>query len=423
MQSNSWPSVSDHKLYLRAAEELRGNAGQWAAYESTAHCVMLAGPGSGKTKTLTIKLARMLSEDVEAPRGIACITYNNECAKELEQRLDALGIEPGGRVFIGTVHSFSLTQIILPYAKTAGLGLPDGFGVATQQQTRAAMEDAYRRTIGGADNPQNWSFRMGRYRRSILNRNVPAWRGQDPQLAALVEAYEEELRDLGVIDFDDMPLLGVRALRDNPWLQRALLAKYPILAVDEYQDLGQALHRMVMGLCFSAGIRLLAVGDVDQSIYGFTGANPELLQQLSERQDVETVRLRLNYRCGSRIVTASSYALGEERDYGTPDGAHEGTIYFYPGNGSLRQQANHVFSSILPKAMARMPDIEPGDIAILYPTAAIGDDVASAAEANPREGHGLAETQHQVDSTNRCIAWYEKHFPQPGAEGVTNVQP
>jgi superfamily I DNA/RNA helicase len=71
---------------------------------------------------------------------------------------------------------------------------------------------------------------------------------------------------------------------------------------------------MVMGLCFSAGIRLLAVGDVDQSIYGFTGADPALLQKLSEREDVETVRLRLNYRCGSGIVTASSYALGEDRD-------------------------------------------------------------------------------------------------------------
>jgi DNA helicase-2/ATP-dependent DNA helicase PcrA len=406
MRLNSWQSVSDRKLYLRAAEELRGNAGQWAAYESTAHCVMLAGPGSGKTKTLTIKLARMLSEDVEEPRGIACITYNNECARELEQRLDALGVEPGGRVFIGTVHSFSLTQIVLPYAKTAGLGLPDKVGVAMRQQTRAALEDAYNAVIGGADNPQSWDSRMGRYRRAFLNRNEPAWRGQDAQLAALVEAYEKELRNLGVIDFDDMPLLAVRALRENPWLQRALLAKYPILAVDEYQDLGRALHRMVMGLCFGAGIRLLAVGDVDQSIYGFTGADPALLQRLSERQDVETVRLRLNYRCGSRIVTASSYALGEDRDYSAPEGAHEGTIYFHPRNGTLRQQADYLFSTILPQAMARMTDIGPGDIAILYPTAAIGDDVASAAEAH---GHPVVRTDGNAlyPRSSRLMRWLE----------------
>ena len=233
----------------------------------------------------------MLSEDIEEPRGLACVTYNNECARELEQRLAAIGIEPSRRVFIGTVHSFSLTQIVLPYAQTARLGLPENFGVATGRQQRAALEVAYRRTIGGTENPQNWSLSMGRHRRSILNRDSREWRENDPQLSRLVEAYEQELRRMCVIDFDDMPLLAVRALREHQWVQKAILAKYPVLAVDEYQDLGRALHRMVMGLCFRTGMRLFAVGDVDQSIYGFTGAHPELLQQVADRDDVEEVRL------------------------------------------------------------------------------------------------------------------------------------
>jgi superfamily I DNA/RNA helicase len=159
--------VSDRALYLRAAQDLRGNEGQWAAYESTGHCVILAGPGSGKTKILTIKLARILNEDVQPPRGVACITYNNETARELELRLDRLGIEPEKQVFIGTVHSFSLTQIVMPYAKVAGLDLPDEFRVATLQEQRAALEDAFNDTIGGPENPQRWSLPMGRYRRSI----------------------------------------------------------------------------------------------------------------------------------------------------------------------------------------------------------------------------------------------------------------
>jgi len=179
------------------ARELRENPGQWAAYESTGHCVVLAGPGSGKTKTLTLKLARILAEDVAPPRGVACITYNNECAKELETRLDQLGIEPGGRVFIGTVHSFSLTQIILPYAKTAKLGLPDEFRVATQHEQRASLEDAFYEVIGGSENPQNWNLRMSNYRRLILNRDAPEWLERDPQLAQLVEAYEARLRFRG----------------------------------------------------------------------------------------------------------------------------------------------------------------------------------------------------------------------------------
>lgn len=399
--------MSNRALYLRAAEDLRPNDKQWQAYESVGHCVLLAGPGSGKTKTLTVKLARMLGEDVEDPRGIACITYNNECARELETRLDALGIAPGGRIFIGTVHSFSLTQILLPYAKVAGLGLPDDFAVATRRQTRAALETAHAKVIKGAENPQTWEFRLGGHRRRFLNRNVEAWRTLDPQLTNLVEAYEAELRKMGVIDFDDMPLLALRALADQAWLRRALAAKYPILAVDEYQDLGRALHAMVMGLCFSAGIRLFAVGDVDQSIYGFTGANPELLRKLSERDDVGTVRLGLNYRCGSQIVTASEYALGEKRGYRAPDGAHEGTIYFHPCPGGYAGQARYLIEQLIPEIRARRPDLNLGEIAVLYPAAFIGNEVASAATDN---GYAVIRTDGNAlyPRGSRLMRWLEQ---------------
>jgi superfamily I DNA/RNA helicase len=176
-----------------------------------------------------------------------------------------------------------------------------------------------------------------------------------------------------------MPLLAVRALRQHPWLRRALLAKYPVLVVDEYQDLGHALHAMVMELCFGTGIRLFAVGDADQSVYGFTGANPELLRTLSEREDVQTVRLRFNYRCGSQIVRASQYALGEARDYQAPDGAEEGTIYFHPQRGDYAAHARFVFESLIPSVLKRIPGLTPGGIAILYPAAWIGDAVADAA--------------------------------------------
>lgn len=400
-------SVSDRALYMLAAEDLRGNDKQWQAYQSSGHCVLLAGPGSGKTKTLTVKLARMLREDVDAPRGLACITYNNECARELETRLDALGIAPGGRVFIGTVHSFSLTQILLPYAKPAGLGLPDGFTVATLKQQRGALERAFNTVVGGSENPQHWRLRMDRYRRAFLDRSRPEWQTRDATLANLIERYEMELRQLGLIDFDDMPLLAVRALANNSWLQKALVAKYPILAVDEYQDLGSALHAMVMGLCFSAGMRLFAVGDVDQSIYGFTGASPELLRRLSDRDDVEAVRLGLNYRCGSKIVTASEYALGEVRDYRAPDQAHEGTIYFHPRPGGYSGHASYLFEHLLPKIQARRPGLNLGEIAVLYSAAYIGDDIAAAAAS---AGLTIIRTDGNAlyPRSSRILRWLEQ---------------
>lgn len=228
----------------------------------------------------------------------------------------------------------------------------------------------------------------------------------DPELARLVAAYEEELRRQGLIDFDDMPLLAVRALRANRWLQRAILAKYPVLVVDEYQDLGRALHRMVMGLCFSTGIRLFAVGEIDQSIYGFTGAHPEVLQDLSEREDVETVQLRLNYRYGSRIVTASQNALGENRDHEAPEDAAEGTIYFHPLTGSYEQQAEYLFFTALPAALTRMQGVPLGQIAILYPAAWIGDAVADAAQ---RHGFGTIRSDGNAlyPRSSRVMRWLE----------------
>lgn len=398
--------MSDRAAYLRAAAQLRGNPGQWAAYQSTGHCVVLAGPGSGKTKTLTTKLARMLSEDVHDPRGIACITYNNECARELEERLAALGVEPGGRVFVGTVHSFSLTQIILPYAKVAGMGLPEGFGVATRAERQAALAEVLALMVEEPVNLQDWDARLSNYRRTYLNRDGAEWRDTDPELAGVVEAYEAELRRRGLIDFDDMPLLAVRALRAHPWLQRALLAKYPVLVVDEYQDLGTALHRMVMGLCFSTGMRLLAVGDIDQSIYGFTGARPELLRRLSERDDVQTVHLRLNYRSGNCIVAASRVALAEERDYEAADEATQGAVFIQSMAGNYDQQARRLMEELIPQALDRHPGLGRRDVAVLYPAAWIGDAVAGAAQA---AGVGFVRTDGNAlyPRSSRLMQWLE----------------
>ena len=391
--------------YLEAAQELRRNPEQWAAYRSEGNCVVLAGPGSGKTKTLTLKVARLLSEEIHEKRGVACITYNNECVRELENRFEALGIESGRRVFIGTLHSFSLTQIVVPYAATAGLGLPDGFGVAVSEE----REEAWNRAFGMSGMEQGtkgtWRSIVDGYRRGVVVGGSNPGVAERAAVENLVCAYERELRAMGLIDFDDMPRLAVRALKDNDWVGAALRAKYPAIVVDEYQDLGSSLHWIVSMLCFGAGVRLFAVGDGDQSVYGFNGANPELLKEISKREDVETVRLRLNYRSGWRIVEASSYALGEERDYqATAD--ERGGIYVHPREDSCRGQAEYLFSKALPKIEARVANLERSDVAILYPAAWIGDEVAGAAE---REGVATvrADKHSPYPRWSRLMHWLE----------------
>jgi len=369
--------MSNSSVLQAAIAALSGNPEQLSAVNERGHCVVLAGPGSGKTKTLTTAIARSLAEDIAAPRGIACITYSNECSLELENRLVSLGVETHGHVFVGTVHGFALAHVIVPYARCTVPELRNGVAVATRAQCRAAVEAAHARTIGGGEDPhRRWRFAEEK-RRSQVDRSKPEWRERNPELMDFIEAYEAELRSLGVIDFDDMPLLAFRLIQAHPWIGQALAAKFPALFVDEYQDLGHALHALVLELCFKHGVRLFAVGDADQSIYAFTGANPELLRSLTERTDVATVRLRLNYRCGTTIISASMAALGEDRGYVASDDTHAGEVVFYGSDGGLADQANAIVANVLPAILAR--GIPLHEIAILYRTAAQGAAVSNAA--------------------------------------------
>ena len=396
--------MADRRLLINAIAEMAENPEQLEAVQERGHCVVLAGPGSGKTKTLTTAMGRCILDDVKEPRGIACITYNNECAMELETRLARLGIESSDRVFIGTVHSFALTQVILPYARCVLPEISSTVRVASRTEMRAAVATAHARVIGGGENPHDrWRFAETKRRRDV-NRSHPVWMERNPELAHFIEAYEAELRTRNLVDFDDMPLLAFRMIRDHEWIRGALRAKFPILFVDEYQDLGYALHELVLLLCFEAGVRLFAVGDPDQSIYAFTGANPELLESLITRPGVLPIQLRFNYRCGTSIIQAAQAALGEDRDYRAPDGAHQGNIFFHPVAGDLSNQAQLVVDRLVPEMRARSIPLQ--EIAVLYRNAQHGNEVAQRATV---EGVPIvrADTQALVRRSSRLSRFIE----------------
>lgn len=363
--------------YLSAAEDLRRNDRQWAAYESRSHCVVLAGPGSGKTKVLTTKMARMLAEDVRPPRGIASITFNNQCVKELKKRLGKLGVEEGSRTFIGTVHSFCLREVVIPYAKLACISLPDPLKVAPPSEQERLFGDAVNAVIGN-ENPQYVRTPFDVFRRTVLDRTSEEWTGND-RYAPLLTKYEQLLTDAGKIDFDGMALTGLTLIKNHAWVRKALKAKYPILVVDEYQDLGIPLHEIVLHLCFDGGMRLFAVGDPDQSIYGFTGARPALMNELADRDNVEDIRLRLNYRCGKTIIMASTTALAENRDFESAED-HKGVVQDYQCQEGFNEQVALAVETIVPDALKRRKDRKLGDIGILYLDQYDGGTISQAVE-------------------------------------------
>lgn len=360
--------------YLSAAQELRSNGPQWAAYESTGHCVVLAGPGSGKTKVLITKLSRMLSEDVRPPRGIACITFNNQCVDELKKRLSKLGIGEGFRVFVGTVHSFCLREVIAPYSKLAQMDLPLKVASSTEQQRIFA--DAVTNTLGNR-NPQSLRTLFDEFRRTILDRASLEWTTNE--YSSLVIEYERLLKEASNIDFDGMILKGLELIKNHYWVRKALKAKYPILVVDEYQDLGIPLHEIVKSLCFDGKIRLFAVGDPDQSIYGFTGARPALMNELLDQDGVESIRLQLNYRCGKSIIVASTMALAEPRAF-EPAGEHQGVVQDYQCKDGFKQQIEIAIKEIVPEALKQRENRKLGDIGILYRDKYEGEAIAKAVE-------------------------------------------
>jgi DNA helicase-2/ATP-dependent DNA helicase PcrA len=369
-------SRSISAAYRYQAADLADNAGQQAAYDSTGHCVVLAGPGSGKTKVLVLKLARILAEDVRAPRGVACITYSQECARELGRRLERLGLRDASNLFVGTVHGFCLRHLLMPFAQLAGLPIPDPITLATTQQIERTFTRAAAAVLGVG---QPYKLQeMGKYRRVHLDRDAPAWRS-DPDLAAITEAYEGLLREAGLIDFDDLVVFGNRLVTQHDWVLPVIKARFPVLAVDEYQDLGIPLHRIVKRLVFDGGVRLFAVGDADQSVYGFSGADSTLLLELVARPDVEDVRLQLNYRSADRIIRASEMVLGEERGYRPHDPSRQATIALVERPGGLEDQADYIFGTLIRTVLDEKPGRNLGDIAILYRAANVGDVIAERA--------------------------------------------
>lgn len=364
--------------YIEAAEELRGNEGQWQAYESEKNCAILAGPGSGKTKTITIKIARLLEEEVRRPQRLACITYSNECVRELRGRLNALGVDDRSRILVSTIHSFALTEIVMPYAAMAGISVPNPIVVAAPSKSEELFKQAYQ-TIKGVPPGKWYRMSLDRLRRMVPDKTSEEWKASNAQQTAIIEEYERLLLDAGLIDFDGLVLAGLQAIERFEWVRKCLRSKFPVIVIDEYQDLGLPLHRMMCNLMLEAGVRIIAVGDPDQSIYGFTGAKPSLLRDLHGMPEVQGIHLKLNYRCATQIIDASKALLSDPPDSESHDG-RQGVIMIHEVGANVGGQARYALDKLVPKLLADHPDWQLGDIAFLYRTFREGSSIAEAAD-------------------------------------------
>ena len=319
-----------------------------------------------KTATLAVKVAHLLADVVPGSRGVACVTYNNDAVREVTSRLGVLGIRPGRSVFVGTVHSFCLNAVLRPYARLAPeIARPDRTVLAGHR--RADLVAAALTREGSNDRVSWFEPRLQSIRRAqALAESVERFDPLDVRVAA---RYSALLAECNAVDFDGMVLDALSLLRSVAVVREVLAARYAWLAVDEYQDLGGPLHAIVECLA-AAGTKIFAVGDPDQTLYGFTGADPRYLQRLLDDDAFHEVRLRFNYRAGSRLIAASQAALAPERDRdyrADPERKDPGDIDIRLVEGGLVAQARVVAREIIPALTAR--DIPEHEIAVLYPSA------------------------------------------------------
>ena len=292
---------------------LRQNTRQWKAFQVQGHCVVLAAPGSGKTKLLTTRFASDLLTKIPRPHGAACITLTNPATDELRRRLQDLGVEPRSTLLVGTVHGFALRRIVLPFARVAGRPELADLRIASKQQQNAAFNQA----IGGvfARNEQRFVRSTIEINRRRLADDTE-WARFGDRIREAARRYEALLRSQGLIDFDDVVTAAVHFVEQHQIIRRALTAEYPYLYIDEYQDLAPGLDRLVRALCFDYAVNaeLFAVGDPDQAVFGFTGSRPELLIELANRAGVTPVQLDHNYRCAAEIIRIANRMLPGHRE-------------------------------------------------------------------------------------------------------------
>lgn len=295
--------------FEKKLQEISEDDMQFAAYKAVNNTVVIAGPGSGKTTVLTLKVMQLLAEMIYPPRGLACLTYSTEAVREFKSRLVKLGLEKRKNVFLGTVHSFCLSEIITPFAALYPqykVPLPIRI-ISEAEKNRLFNSQNYEGTPKLIDVDKERT-------RNIKGISRVAIESYDIALKAAI-SFEELLIQNGYLDFISMVKKSVELIKNEPYVRKALEAKYPWIIVDEYQDLGKPLHELILTLLDLTRIKVFAVGDADQSIYDFQGAAPDYLIELSQRQDVSCIHLKNNYRSSQTIVDASEYVLKSSRGY------------------------------------------------------------------------------------------------------------
>jgi DNA helicase II / ATP-dependent DNA helicase PcrA len=312
------PRVPDHLLPLEAPLESTPslNAAQRAAVEHPGGpLLVVAGAGSGKTRVLTARIARLLERGTP-PEGILAFTFTNRAAREMRERIERTVGEVARRLWVGTFHA---TAVRLLRRDGAALGLAREFVIYDRDDQENTLKEVLKR-LHLSDTAYRPSVVLGRIsdaKNALVTPEEAAAAAVTPyekQVAEAYAAYRDALRARQALDFDDLIGESVRLLRDHPAVGGRWARRFEHVLVDEYQDTNHAQFRLVAALSSHHG-NLFVVGDDDQSIYGWRGADLSNVLDFEQTfPGASVIRLEQNYRSTGRILRAANAVIGHNRD-------------------------------------------------------------------------------------------------------------
>ena len=281
--------------------------------------MILAGAGSGKTRVLTNKAAWLISEGITEPEYITAVTFTNKAAGEMRTRInDMIASESAAKqIQVSTFHGYGL-RFIFRYLESAArdiLNLRQGFTVFDRDDSRALIKDIL--------DEANVSEEMTPAEvLDIVSKDYMLWSPfphddfiNDEWLKDIADTYRSRLRELNAVDFDDLMILPLQVMERIPDITKREQERIKWLLVDEYQDVNQAQALLLRRYLVGKHCTINAVGDPDQAIYGWRGADINvILNFTNEYPKAKVIRLEQNYRSTKTILDASNALIRNNRN-------------------------------------------------------------------------------------------------------------
>ncbi|MFZ3141355.1 ATP-dependent helicase [Polaromonas sp.] len=270
-------------------------------------CLVLAGAGSGKTRVITHKIGRLIQMGMR-PEQIAAITFTNKAAAEMRERAKSLIGKSAKGVLICTFHALGVRML---RQDGAALGLKPQFSILDSDDVTSILKDA-----GGSTDvatARQWQWTISAWKNQGLNAaqaEAQASGDEERLVARVMHHYEERLSAYQSVDFDDLIGLPLKLLKEHEDVRSKWQATLGHVLVDEYQDTNATQYEVLKLLVGERG-RFTAVGDDDQSIYGWRGATLDNLKKLPQDfPALKVVKLEQNYRSTSAILRAANNVIG-----------------------------------------------------------------------------------------------------------------